>query len=237
MNQVAVVRRLRSSGYLDLAVHAEALLNTLTTSFTLARDYVAWLKSSQPRTFLDRVARRVAPCARHPGRDLEQSPFPRHGMPACRFPASISAARDPASNRAAVASTFSTAADTLASASSAAASTSALSRSAAARLRSARSWSRRGKTAGNASSAASAFCRASSTVISTHCSANDAVGRSPAVVTEPEFLSVEECLAHAETCQRKAQFVSLDHELRHGWFEVAVQWLLLAREAEARGKA
>jgi hypothetical protein len=52
-----------------------------------------------------------------------------------------------------------------------------------------------------------------------------------------DFLSAEECLLQAETCERKAQSLSLDHELRQVWLEVAAQWLRLARNAEDRAKA
>jgi hypothetical protein len=54
----------------------------------------------------------------------------------------------------------------------------------------------------------------------------------------PALLSAEECLAHAEICERKALFLSdADDELRRMLLEVAAQWRELARDAEARSKA
>jgi hypothetical protein len=54
---------------------------------------------------------------------------------------------------------------------------------------------------------------------------------------DPEFLSAEDCLAHAEKCERKARSLSVEHELRRVWLEVAAQWILLARDSEDRAKA
>jgi hypothetical protein len=53
----------------------------------------------------------------------------------------------------------------------------------------------------------------------------------------PGFLSAEECLAHAEICERKALFLSDPEDLRRMLLEVAAQWRKLARDDEARSKA
>ena len=62
--------------------------------------------------------------------------------------------------------------------------------------------------------------------------------RSRRVATEaPEFLSAEECRAHAVACERMARSPSTVDGLRETLIEVAEQWRQLAQDAEARAKA
>ena len=56
VHQTAVVARLRSRGYLDLAVQAESVLDTLTISLTLGRDHATRLKGRSRPHFLDLAA-------------------------------------------------------------------------------------------------------------------------------------------------------------------------------------
>jgi len=53
----------------------------------------------------------------------------------------------------------------------------------------------------------------------------------------PEFLSAEECLAHAETCEHAARFLGGPDELQRVLLEVAAQWRKGAGDAAARSKA
>jgi hypothetical protein len=55
--------------------------------------------------------------------------------------------------------------------------------------------------------------------------------------TRPEFLSAEECLAHAETCEHAARFLSGPDELQRVLLEIAALWRKRARVAAARSKA
>ena len=48
-------------------------------------------------------------------------------------------------------------------------------------------------------------------------------------------MSAEECRAHAETCERMAEFLGSDnYGLREFMRDVAEQWRRLAKDAEAR---
>ena len=52
-----------------------------------------------------------------------------------------------------------------------------------------------------------------------------------------EFVSAEECLAHAETCEHAARFLSGPDELQRVLLEIAALWRKRARGAAARSKA
>jgi hypothetical protein len=52
----------------------------------------------------------------------------------------------------------------------------------------------------------------------------------------PSFLSAEACWAHAKVCEREAQSLIANNELRSIWIDVAAQWRRLAKNAEARAK-